>query len=56
MKFTTRQLLILPLVFIVNTWLLYEYALPKLRNFSWQREMNQVSEAQRLIASAARAC
>jgi hypothetical protein len=56
MKFTTRQFLLLPIVFIVNAWLVSQFAFPALRTYSWQRESNSVLHAQEWIESAVRYC
>lgn len=56
MRFTIRQLMILPLVFIVNTWLVGFFAFPALRSFPWQHETNSVTHAQEWIESALEYC
>jgi len=56
MRFTIRQLMLLPLVFLLNTWLVGFVAFPALLTFPWQRETNSVRHAQQWIEDAVRFC
>ena len=56
MRFTIRQLMLLPLVFIVNTWIIGFFAFPALRTFPWQLETNGVRHAQQWIEDSVRYC
>ena len=56
MRFTIRQLMLLPLIFLLNTWLVGFFAFPALRSFPWQHETNSVTHAQDWIESAVRYC
>ena len=56
MKFTTRQLLLFPVVLIINAGLVGAFTFPALRSFNWQHEVNSVRNAQDWIESAVRHC
>ena len=56
MRFTIRQLMLLPLVFLVVTFLVGSFTLPALRSFPWQHETNSITHAQDWIESGVRYC
>lgn len=56
MRFTIRQLMLLPLAFLLSTWLIGLFAFPPLATFSWQRETNSVRHVQERIEDSVRHC
>jgi hypothetical protein len=56
MRFTVRQLMLLPAVFLLNTWLVGFFAFPAIRTYPWQQETNSVRHAQQLIEDSVRYC
>ncbi|MEM7313836.1 MAG: hypothetical protein AAF497_11860 [Planctomycetota bacterium] len=56
MKFTTRQLLLLPVVFLLNSWLVGHFAFSPLRHYRWQIEPVQLSGVQTLVEVAIQHC
>lgn len=56
MRFTIRRLMLLPIAFLLVTWLVGFFAFPALRSFAWQHETNSITHAQEWIESAVRYC
>ena len=54
MRFTIHQLMLLPVVFILNTFLVWVFAVGGLRSFRWSHETNSVTHAQEWVESAVR--
>ena len=56
MRFTIRQLMLLPLAFVLNAWLVGFFAFPALSTLPWQLETNSVRHAQQWIEDSVRYC
>lgn len=56
MRFTLRQIMLLPLVLLLTTYVVCHLAFPPLLTLPWQRESNSVSHAQNLVEDSVTFC